>query len=76
MDPEAVFTVKIEKIAGTRLFDPSSGANVGLQLIAMKQANNELGFSLLEASCVKHLIRGFTEEKKILQKFSPKSWLS
>jgi len=42
----------------------------------MKQANNELGFSLLEASCVKHLIRGFTEEKKILQKFSPKSWLS
>jgi hypothetical protein len=76
MDPDAVFTVKIEKMAGTRLFDPSSGANFGLRLIAIKQANNELGFSLLEASCVKQSIRGFTEEKKISQKFSPNSRLS
>jgi hypothetical protein len=52
MDPEAVFTVKIEKTAGTRLFVPSSGASAGLRLIAMKHKNNEHGFSLLEASWV------------------------
>jgi hypothetical protein len=73
MDPEAVFTVKIEKTAGTRLFVPSSGASVGLRLIAMKHENNELGFSLLEASWVKQLIIGFKEAKKVFQKISPKS---
>lgn len=72
MDSEA-FTVKIEKIPGSRLFDANNGASVELRLIAMKQANNELGFTLLEASCVKQSIRGFTEEKKIFQKFFPKS---
>lgn len=71
---EVVFTVSIEKIVGTRFSSLSkSETSVGLLLIATKQEKRELGFSLLEPSCPKLSIRGFTDLKKISQNWEPKS---
>lgn len=74
---EAVLTVRIEKILGTRLSSLCNNRNiVGLLLIATKHEKSELGFSLLEPSCLKLSIKGFTDLKKISQKSEPKSWES
>lgn len=71
---EAVVTVGIEKMSGTR--DSSRHKKVtrlGLLLIDKKHVNNELGFSLLEPSCLKLLINGFTAEKNRSQNSEPSS---
>lgn len=74
---EVVFTVRIENIVGTRLSSLSkSETSVGLLLIVTKQEKRELGFSLLEPSCLKLSIKGFTDLKKISQNWEPKSWHS
>lgn len=74
---DAVLTVRIEKIVGTRVASRSkSEISFGLWLIARKHENSELGFSLLEPSCLKLSISGFMEEKNMSQKSLAKSWSS
>jgi hypothetical protein len=71
---EAVVTVRIEKMSGTR--DSSRHkrfTRLRLLLIDKKHENKELGFSLLEPSCLKLLINGLTAEKKRSQNSEPRS---
>jgi hypothetical protein len=71
---EAVGIVNIEKILGARFFSLNrNGTRWELLLIAKKHENNELGFSLLEPSCLKLSIKGFTDLKNNSQNSSPKS---
>lgn len=71
---EAVVTVRTEKMSGTR--DSSRHKKVtrlGHLLIDRKHVNSELGFLLLEPSCLKLLINGFTAEKNRSQNSEPSS---
>lgn len=72
MASEAVATLRIEKISGTRFFSLyNSDTSLWLLLIAKKQENSELGFSLLEPSCLKASTRDFTDLKKRSQNSQP-----
>ena len=74
---DAVLTIRIEKILGTRFASRSrSDISVGLRLIARKHEKSELGLSLLEPFCLKLSIRGFTEMKNVSQKSQSNSWPS
>lgn len=74
MASDAVLTVKMEKIVGTRFASLiNRESSMGLRLIAIKHEKSELGLSLLDPSCLKLSIRGFTEIKKMSQKSEPKS---
>lgn len=69
MASDAVETVRIEKISDRRFLSLlKSDTSFLLLLIAIKQEKSALGFSLLEASCLKPSIKGFTEAKKRSQK--------
>lgn len=71
---EADLTLSIENISGTRfVFLLSSDTSLWLLLIATKQENNELGFSLLEPSCLKPSTKFFTDAKNRSQNSQPNS---
>ena len=74
---EAVLTEIIENISGTRLsLVHNSATSLWFALMATKQDNSELGFSLLAASCLNLSISGFTEEKNLSHKSELNSWSS
>lgn len=74
MASDAVETVRIEKISDRRFLSLfKRDTSFLLLLIAIKQEKSALGFSLLEASCLKPSIKGFTEVKNRSQKSLSKS---
>lgn len=74
MASDAEEIVNIENISGIRYFSlDNNETNFKLLLIARKQENSELGFSLLAPSCLKPAINGFKAAKKRSQNSHPKS---